>query len=83
MTTKRLPGLEDAKIEALQTAAVEYAKIRDKRQKLTTEEVELKGSLLKLMKKHKRDHYEFEGVSIDVITEEETVKVKIRKPEED
>lgn len=75
----RLPGTEDAKIQALQDKAVEYAEVRDARQKLLTEEVELKADLLKLMKKHKREEYEYEGVSIKVVTEEENVKVKIKK----
>jgi len=82
-TSDRLPGMEDAKIEALESAAMEYVKIRDKRQKLTTKEVELKQDLLSLMHEHNRDHYEYNGVTVDVVVEEETVKVKIRKPKDD
>ena len=78
-----LPGMEDREIKALQEAAIHYAKIRDKRQKLTAEEVELKADVLKLMHKHKREHYEYNGVSIDIVMEEETVKVKIRKVKDD
>ncbi len=79
----RLPGTEDGKIQSLQDKAVEYAEIRDARQKLTLQEVDLKASLLKLMKKHGKDEYDFEGVHIEIVTEEENVKVKIKKPKAD
>ena len=77
--TDRLPGMEESKIQPLQDKAIAYAEIRDKRQKLTSEEVELKAELLKLMKKYKKTEYEFEGVKIELVMEEETVKVKIKK----
>jgi hypothetical protein len=77
--TERLPGMQDAKIESLQNKAIEYAEVRDSRQKLLAQEVELKGELLKLMKKHKKDEYDYEDVHIELVTEEETVKVKIKK----
>jgi hypothetical protein len=81
--SKRLPGMSDAKIETLQDAAASYADIRDKRQVLTAEESTLKQSLITLMHKHHKDHYEFDGVVIDLVMEEETVKVKIKKHKED
>lgn len=76
---QRLPGMEDQKIEGLHNAAAEYAEIRDQRQQLTTQEVELKAKLLRLMKQHKKTEYDFEGVHIELVTEEETVKVRIKK----
>ena len=76
---KRLPGMADAKLEALHNAALDYAEVRDKRQELTKEEVNLKGTLLTLMHKHKKDHYEYNGVTIDLVTEQETVKVRVAK----
>src|SRR5947207_4768579 len=80
---KRLPGMADAKLEALHSAALDYAEIRDKRQELTKQEVELKGSLLTLMHKHKREHYEYNGVTIDLVAEQETVKVRVAKAKVD
>ena len=80
---RRLPGISDAKIEALQSAAMSYAEIRDQRQVLTTQESELKQKLLALMHKYKKDHYEYDGVVIDLIVEEETVKVKVSKHREE
>jgi hypothetical protein len=76
---KRLPGMADAKLEALHNAALSYAEIRDQRQALTKQEVELKGSLLTLMHKSKKDHYEYNGVTIDLVAEQETVKVRVAK----
>ena len=78
----RLPGMADAKIQALHGAALDYAEIRDERQALTVREVELKTKLIELMHKHGRDHYEFENVKIDLVIEEESVKVKVKKPKE-
>lgn len=80
---KRLPGMADAKLEALHNAALDYAEVRDKRQELTKEEVALKGTLLTLMHKHKKDHYEYNGVTIDLVTEEETVRVRVKKAKTD
>ena len=71
--------MADAKLEALHDAALSYAEIRDQRQALTKQEVELKGSLLTLMHKHKKDHYEYNGVTIDLVAEQETVKVRVAK----
>jgi hypothetical protein len=75
--------MDDAKIAPLHEAATKYAGIRDRRQLLTTEEVECKSDLLKLMKKHEKTHYEHDGVVVDLVVEEETVKVKIKKPKDD
>lgn len=80
---KRLPGMADAKLEALHDAALSYAEIRDQRQALTKQEVELKGSLLTLMHKHNKDHYEYKGVTVDLVAEQETVKVRVKKAQAD
>jgi hypothetical protein len=77
-----LPGIE-RKMKDLHEAALEYADIRDRRQELTVEEVAAKTKLLDLMHKHKKEEYEYEGVSIRVVHEEETVKVRVRKVEEE
>lgn len=75
----RLPAMEDPAIEELESAAEEYADIRDRRQALTTEEVRLKKDLLNLMHREKKTEYNHGGVSIKVIVESEKVKVRIAK----
>jgi hypothetical protein len=80
---KRLPGMEDAKIESIQDAVMDYAEIRDRRQELTTEEVALKTKLLNLMKQHGKTSYTYHGVHVELVVEEETVKVRIKKEDSD
>jgi len=79
---QRLPGTGDAKLKDLHEAALSYAEIRDKRQVLTAEEVELKSKLLDLMHKYKKESYVYEDVNIQIVHEDETVKVKIKKAKE-
>jgi len=79
----RLPQMEDPAIEELESAAEEYADIRDKRQALTTEEVRLKTDLLNLMHSHKKTEYNHGGVSIKVVVESEKVRVRIKKDKDD
>lgn len=78
----RLPGTEDPEIEELEAAAEEYAGIRDQRMALTPEETRLKGVLLAMMKSHKKTVYNHGSIEIKVVTEKETVKVKLKKEEE-
>ena len=75
----RLPGTEDPEIEELESAAEDYAEVRDKRMALTTDEVELKEELLKLMHAHDKTRYFHAGIEIRVVAKDETVKVKIAK----
>jgi hypothetical protein len=75
----RFPEMADGRILELEAAAFEYAKCRDQRQKLTAQEVELKARLLRLMKESGKDSYEYDGVEVELVTVEETVKVKVRK----
>lgn len=79
---KRLPGTEDAEIEELESIAEEYVDIRDKRQRLTVNEVRLKGELLTEMKKNNKTTYNHGGCEISVIVEKEKVKVKFKKDDE-
>jgi hypothetical protein len=78
----RLPGMEDAAIEELESAAEEYAEIRDQRMALTPEETRTKNNVLGLMKKHHKETYFHAGIEIELIHEQETVKVRVKKPEE-
>jgi len=75
-----LPGTEDRAIRALENAANEYADIRDQRMELSRQEHPLKEKLLKLMKHHGKQAYRRDGISIEIVTTQETVKVKIKKP---
>ena len=80
---RRLPGVDDPKIESIHNAAMDYAEIRDERQGLTKREVDLKDKLHNLMKEHGLKTYKYGGVFVELVVEEETVKVRIRKePEE-
>ena len=78
-----LPGMEDRRIEDLHTKALQYVAIRDSRMELTEQESGLKGELLDLMKKHKKEKYICEGVEIMRVHEEETVKVKVHRSKEE
>ena len=75
-----LPGTEDSKIQALETAAQDYAEIRDQRMELNTDEAKLKAKLLSLMKQHEKTTYKRGGIEIKLVSEEEHVKVRIKKP---
>ena len=79
---KDLPGLEDRAIKPLEDAAEAYAEIRDERIDLNKQEVALKTRLLKLMHDHGKTVYHRGGVTIQIVAEEETVKVRIRKADE-
>ena len=78
-----LPGTEDRTIKALEDAAFQYAEIRDQRIDLNKSESDLKSTLLALMKKHGKKTYTRDGISIELVAEAETVKVKVRKAGED
>ena len=72
---QRLPGTEDARIDALEDLAEEYAEIRDKRIALNKEESTLKDKLRDIMKANKKRHYVRDGVEIDIVPEGEKLKV--------
>ena len=73
-----LPEMADRKLKDLHEAALDYAEKRDERMALSVEEVELKQRLLKLMHKYKKEQYDFEGVHIEIVHEDETVKVRVK-----
>jgi hypothetical protein len=78
----RLPEMADAAIAELESAAESYAETRDERLALLAEEVEQKKEILALMVKHKKEHYEHNGVIVDLVPEEMNVKVTIKKAKE-
>ena len=83
VVSDRLPGMEEPAIEKLERLAKLYAKTRDKRQAILVQEVDLKGQILAAMKEEKKTEYVHGKISIKVVAEEETVKVRIEKDEED
>ena len=77
---KDLPGMENhSGIPELDELGMEYAEIRDERIALTEREVELKGRLLEMMKKHGKKSYIRKDIEIRIVPSEEKVKVKIKK----
>ena len=72
-----LPGMEDRALAELESKAEEYAGIRDRRMRLTEQEVELNDELLALMKKYKKAEYHHGEVHCWVKATDERVKVKI------
>jgi hypothetical protein len=79
-----LPGLPDpGRIEELHAAALEYAAKRDERMDVLKEELDLKGKLLDLMKKHDRTVYITEGLECTLVPTGEKLKVKVHKADED
>lgn len=75
---QRLPGIEDAKIQAMHDIAEEYVEVRDERQALTAREVPLKEKLIKLMHKNEKTTYRYGNLEIKLVSEKENVKVKLK-----
>ena len=80
---QRLPGMEDAAIDTLETLAHDYADVRDERMGLSKREGELQKDLLAEMKRQKKSHYKHGRVVIDIVPESEKAKVKILKEDAD
>jgi len=81
------PGVAPVKIKALDDAAEKYVHARDRRMKLTEEEVEAKRDLIHLMHKNEdklgrdgdgalRYKYEEENLVVELKPGDETLKVK-------
>ncbi len=79
----RLPSMEDAKVDKLHVLAEDYVAIRDRRIALNKEEKPLKDALLVAMHAYQKTHYHHNGLTIDVIAENEKVKVKLGNSEDD
>jgi hypothetical protein len=70
----------DRKIPDLHRAALDYVAVRDERMNLTERESAAKDKVIELMKKHKRENYECEGVRIVFEhVEEDKLKVKVKR----
>lgn len=82
---KELTGMEAPSIPEIETAADAYAKIRDKRMKLTEQEITSKAALIEVVKAHKDELsldaegnrcYRFDDVMVILKPGKENVKVK-------
>jgi hypothetical protein len=79
----RLPEMEDEKLDELEGLAEEYAQIRDERMALTPQEKKLKDDLLAAMKKNGKQRYFRDGIEIKIVHEQESVKVRVKRTEEE
>lgn len=74
--------MENAKIASIENKAMDYAEIRDQRQALTLQEVELKTALIELMHKLGKTEYKRNGISVKLVPEGENVKVRVKSEDD-
>ena len=78
-----LPGMEDRTIGSLEKMAEEYADYRDERIAIGQREVRLKADVMSEMKRLGKTRYHRNGITIEIVVEQESVKVSVKKPKED
>lgn len=78
-----LPGMEDRHIEAIEDAARNYARIRDRRMALTLQEHDLKELLHQVMIRNEKTVYRVAEMEVKIVAKEETVKVKLTDPDKE
>lgn len=78
-TQNYIPGTEPPRIKAIDKLALEYKAIRDQRQALNLEEVELKEKLDKIMHEHNLTYYPVPDTDQEVVLEPGEPEVKFRK----
>lgn len=66
-------------IKEIENLAGCYVEARDRRQAMLADEVDLKEKLMASMKRHKLETYSFDGYMVEIVHEEETVKVKKKR----
>jgi hypothetical protein len=71
--------MEDAKIQAIEDAAMDYAAARDKRQAASVTEIETKQELMRQMKKADKKKYVRGEIFAEITPEGEKLKVRIGK----
>lgn len=76
-----LPGMEDAKIAAIENLALDYAELRDERVALSAREVDLKQKLIDKMHALGKTEYKRNGVQVKLTVEKEGVKVRVKEEE--
>ena len=69
--------IPDMRIEELHTAALNYVADRDARIELSTKEKRSKEFLIAAMKKHMKDAYSADGVTVKLVHEKENIKVTV------
>ena len=80
---KSLPTMEDTAIRSLENAAFSYVETRDARMALSSEEHAKKTKILAEMKRAGKTHYSRNGLTVDVVVESETVKIRSKKPKDE
>lgn len=78
---KALPGMQDRRVTVLENAALRYADVRDSRMGWTKLEVEAKKKVQDLMHEQGRTHYAHGNIEIDLVPEDEHVRVRIHDRE--
>lgn len=81
--TQSLPGMEDHAIRELENVANEYVEIRDARMELTKREHDLKAEAMKAMRRHGKTFYKHGGVTIQIVSGEDDIKVRVAKANDD
>lgn len=79
---EQLPGVGDEKIAAIENAALDYAELRDQRQEIGRQEVELKKKLIDLMHKKDLKEYKRNGIKVTLTIEEEGVRVRVKSDDD-
>ena len=77
-----IAGTKGVVIKELDQAATAYVEVRDERMELTEREVEARGRLVVLMRKHAQTVYRVDAEPPMVVTLSEDVKVSVRKVKE-
>jgi hypothetical protein len=80
MAQKRLPGMQDEKIQKLEDAADAYMDQRDKRLSYLKKEVERRTEIVAIMKEQKKRTYICGEYVIKIRVEAEKLSVRKRKP---
>jgi hypothetical protein len=81
---KELPGVEAPSIPEIEDAAEGLRTIREKRMKLTTQEVVAAENLRQVMHDHKTEIYRYDDYIVELKAGKEKVKVRLdRDGEED
>lgn len=75
--------IADMRIEELHSAALGYVADRDARIAAGQEEKKSKDLLLALMKKHEKETYSADGVTVRIVHEKENLKVEVNKGGDD
>lgn len=79
---RSIPGIEDARIAAIEKRAWDYAELRDQRLALLESEVEVKKKLIEAMHKAGKEEYKRNGITVQLTVEKEGVKVRLKSEEE-